>query len=77
MSKHGNALYRVHAEVTALTCACICTHMCRHMHVHAPPAFAALKDPTTHWRTAILRGKQGFSCGREKSRLDHYIREPG
>lgn len=46
------------------------------MHVHAFPTFVTLKDPITDWSIAVLRGKQGFSCGAEKSRLDHYIWEP-
>lgn len=62
-------------EATALRCVCVRIHTCRHMHVRAPPAFAAPKD-TTDWSRAVLRGKPGFSCGAEKSRLAHYIQGP-
>lgn len=63
-------------EVAALRGVYVRTHRCRYRHVHASPAFVTLKDPATDWSIAVLRGKQGFSCGAEKSRLDHYIREP-
>lgn len=62
-------------EVTALCCVCVYVHTRADIHVYASPAFVALKDPTTDWSTAVLRGKQGFSL--ELKRADkHYIWEP-